>query len=407
MSNYIEIINKKDCCGCEACYNLCSQKSISMIIDDEGFFYPQIDRQTCIACGRCKKVCPVLNVEPEVAVNQKAFIVQHINPKILFESTSGGAFTGIADEIIKKGGVVFGAVLSDDLIVKHGYSETSEDLAKFRNSKYVQSQMDYTYAQAAEFLKQGRYVCFSGTPCQIEGLIRFLLIRGIQHQRLITIDVVCHAIPSISIYMKYLELRNSSKDLDEIQKIRWRDKAPYGYKYSQMAHYNKDGKVIYHSGVQSDYMLRAFFSNICDRPSCYDCRFKKRYRISDITIWDCFNPSVYDRSFDNDKGVSHVLIHTDNGQQLFDGIASLRKQEILPDKACADAKLMTNCVSINPRRNSFFKDSKVMDNKEFFKKYFPDTVKTKIERIGRKACIRLGFYKPVLRLVQKVGLWSR
>ena len=174
-----------------------------------------------------------------------------------------------------------------------------------------------------------------------------------------------------------------------------------------MAHYNQNGNMIYHSGVESDYMLRAFFSNICDRPSCYDCKFKKRYRASDITIWDCFNPSKYDKRLDNDKGVSYVLIHTKKGQEIFSGISCLRKHEVSPDEACAGAKEMTHSVPMNSRRESFFEDANTMGSKPFFEKYFPDTAKIKVERIGRKVCIKLGIYKPMLRLVQKMGLWSR
>ena len=407
MSNYIEINSKTNCCGCAACYSICPKSCITMRFDEEAFLYPQIDNTVCKNCGLCKRACPIENAVHESPFSQKAYIVQHTNPKILFESTSGGAFTGIANEIIKKEGVVFGAVLCEDLIVRHGYVETREKLSKFRNSKYVQSQIEDSLKQVANFLLQGRYVCFSGTPCQIEGLYSFLLARNIQQRRLITVDVVCHAVPSVSIYKKYLELFGDVKDTAPAFRLRFRDKSPYGYKYSQMSHYDNNGKMIYHKGIESDYMLRAFFSNICDRPACYECSFKKRYRPSDFTIWDCFNPRIFDRSFDNDKGVSFVLAHSQKAQELFSGISNFRIREVSPDVACADTKMMVHSVPMNPKREDFFADSRTMDATVFFEKYFPDTPRVKLERIGRKVCIRLGVYKPMLRLVQKIGVWGR
>lgn len=137
----IEITEKKNCCGCTACAAICPKECISMKEDTEGFLYPAIDKTRCIDCGACERICPISNVKPKQKNEQEAYIVQNKDQKILRESTAGGAFTAIAKYALRRGGVVFGVELSDRLVAHHVYVETEKDLARFRNSKYVQSEM--------------------------------------------------------------------------------------------------------------------------------------------------------------------------------------------------------------------------------------------------------------------------
>lgn len=164
MPNLVEWNN---CCGCGACANKCPKGAISMKPNNEGFLHPEIDKDLCVECGACEKACPGL--EPAKATGNKpqAFIVQHKIDAIRYQSTSGGAFTAIAEEIINRGGVVFGAAMTDDLTVKHVSVKTIEGLARFRNSKYVQSEIGDCYKEAKERLTSGQWVCFSGTPCRL------------------------------------------------------------------------------------------------------------------------------------------------------------------------------------------------------------------------------------------------
>ena len=165
----LEIKDKKVCCGCWACFSSCPQKCIDMKEDEEGFRYPEVDTEKCIDCHLCEKVCPVINVDPEKAnQNQKGYLLQIKDNDIRKHSTSGGAFTAIASWVIKHGGVVFGAALdTENYEVHHRYTETLEGLEQFRISKYVQSHVDDCFIKVKNFLKEGRWVCFSGTPCQI------------------------------------------------------------------------------------------------------------------------------------------------------------------------------------------------------------------------------------------------
>lgn len=321
----IQIEDKKDCCGCTACAAVCPKQCIEMESDNEGFCYPRVDTAKCIYCGACERVCPIRNQRKEVHVPQKAYLVQHKDKQVRIDSSAGGAFTAIATYVLAKGGAVFGAAYDENFQVRHTYVENTDELRKFRNSKYVQSDMGDCFRQVRDFLRSGRWVCFSGTPCQIEGLSRFL---GRLYENLVLVDVVCHGIPSPLVWNKYLEYQKVSEDKPD--NIRFRDKF-YGYKYSTMS-LIKGGKNVYHAGSQLDPMLRAFFNDICDRPSCYDCPFKKQYRASDMTIWDCFSVYDFDKTMDDDKGTTRVLCHTEKAAEIMQDLGSIaRCKEVEPD----------------------------------------------------------------------------
>lgn len=391
----INITKKEDCCGCTACYSICPLKAISMKSDNEGFMYPHIDSNKCTNCGLCDKVCPIINVKSETVFPQKAYIVQHKNSSVRSESTSGGAFTAIAEYVISKDGIVFGAGFNEDFIVIHQYAETVEELGKFRNSKYVQSEVRESYSQVKKFLDDGKLVCFSGTPCQIEGLISYLRK---PYDNLITVDVVCHAIPSPLVWSKYKQLRARNR---KIQSALFRDKQMYGYNYSQISMSFEDETI--HNGVESDPYLRAFFHDISDRPSCYSCRFKKRYRVSDITLWDCFDVYKFSKEFDDNKGTTRALIHTEKGRNIFESIKENCKLcEINADDAVAGVREISASVKCNPVREQFFADINSMSPENFFCKYFPDTVKVKAERFTRRLCNKLGIYSAAKKLYVKI-----
>ena len=197
----IEIKDKKDCCGCSACVQRCPKQCITLKEDNEGFLYPIVDKKTCIDCGLCEKVCPILHQgEPQKPL--KVYAAKNLNEEIRRQSSSGGIFTLLAEQVIQEGGVVFGARFDENWEVKHDYTETIEGLAVFRGSKYVQSRIEDNYKKAEEFLKQGRKVLFSGTPCQIAGLKRFLRK---EYEELLTVDFVCHGVPSPGVWRKYLK----------------------------------------------------------------------------------------------------------------------------------------------------------------------------------------------------------
>ena len=394
---HIKFEDKSACCGCTACKNVCPKDAIEMKEDEEGFLYPEVNKEKCVNCGLCKKVCPVLN-QREEKNKQLAYIVNNKNDEIRKQSTSGGAFTAIAEYIIENGGIVFGATFDKEFNVEHTYVTAKEELKKFRGSKYVQSNLKNTFKEAKDFLENNKLVCFSGTPCQIEGLKKFL---GKDYQNLITIDIVCHAVPSPLVWRKYLDYEKEKNGLDNIQEILFRDKSKYGYKYSMMT--IKAESTVYSEGVETDPYLRAFFGDLSDRPSCYNCKFKKQNRVSDFTIWDCFTAENFDKNLDDDKGTSRILIQTEKGIEIFKQIEDkFNYKEVKVEDLVKNVKEMYNSVSMNIKRKEFFKDINNMEEKEFFNKYFPNGVKVRIEKKVRTYLAKTGLYKKIKKIAKKI-----
>jgi len=395
----IQIKNKVNCCGCTACMSICPKKCIEMKPDEEGFLYPDIDKIECTRCGLCEKACPILNRIEEKRFDQKAFLVNNKNDKIRQESTSGGAFTAIAEYVIEKNGIVFGATFDDEYNVIHKHVNKKEELHIFRNSKYVQSDLKNCFKEAKEYLDKGTYVCFSGTPCQIEGLISFL---DEKYSNLITVDIVCHAVPSPLVWKKYFKYIKKEKLNDsKIESISFRDKSKYGYKYSTMTIVAEERE--YREGVETDPYLRAFFKDLSDRPACYECCFKKQYRVSDFTIWDCFITEEFDEKLDDDKGTTRVLIHNEKAEKVFENIKhKFDYLEVPPEKLVNGVREMRSSVNMNVKRKQFFYDINNISEKEFFNKYFPDSIKVKTERTIRKTLANTNLYKKIKKIAKKI-----
>ena len=396
----IHIEDKKECCGCWACYNACPKHCIGMKEDEEGFRYPVVDASLCIDCGLCEKVCPVIHADKaDTPHAQQGFLAQHKNEDIRKESTSGGAFTAIASWIIRQGGIVYGAgYRKGTFIVEHQGVETEKDLSVFRNSKYVQSNVMNTFKEALGHLKAGRWVCFSGTPCQIEGFRSFL--RGREYEKLVCVDLVCRGIPSPRILTRYIEAQQALIG-GEFTNVLFRDKH-YGYHYSSFSIYNKEKGKDYHKGVDSNAYLRAFFNNLSDRPSCYDCRFKKRYRRSDLTLWDCFPIEKFTKQMDG-KGTTRVLVQSEKGEMIMNATGSeLRTVRVEPDKLVSDVREMFHSVPMNSQRGQFFKDCNVLPPADFFRKWFPITWKVRLNAFVRLTCHRLGVYTFAKRMFMLV-----
>lgn len=386
----IKINDEKDCCGCWACYNVCPKHCISMVEDKEGFRYPKVNIDKCIDCGLCEKVCPLLKpkMNDEVPINN--YVVQQKDKDVLRTSTSGGFFTAIAKYAIEKGGVVFGAAFDNDMELRHSYSETFEECKRFRGSKYVQSLIGDTYKQAKSFLDAGRIVVFSGTPCQIAGLYGFL--RGREYDDLVTVDLVCHGVPSPLLFRKYIsfhEKKNNSKVINYLSRDKY-----YGYDYSTATIFFGNDKKQYHKGMEADIMLRLYFKNICSRPSCYSCHFKTLNRVSDFTIFDCWNAQSVSKNFSR-NGATNVFIHTKKGQFVFDKIkedflfASFEINSIIE----RDGLMIKHFVPVNSKREDFFNDLNKQDMTYIENKYLNSSNLKKICAFFKPFLYKIGVFK--------------
>lgn len=312
----INIKEPKDCCGCNACAQRCPKHCINLQEDHEGFLYPKVDINLCIECGLCEKVCPVIN---QSIKKEPLQVFAAINPdeKVRMESSSGGIFTLLAEKVIQENGVVFGARFDENWEVKHDYAETIEGLAAFRGSKYVQSRVEDNYLKAERFLKKGRKVLFSGTPCQIAGLKKFLRK---EYDNLLTVDFICHGVPSPKVWRMYLDeiCKNYINQGDRkscIKAINFRNKSLGWKKFSFFFKLNptfirQKNKPIEHLELfYKNSFMKGFLNDLILRPSCYHCPSKSGKSESDITIADFWGIESLSPNMDDDKGTSLVFIN--------------------------------------------------------------------------------------------------
>lgn len=391
---FVKIEEKDLCCGCTACYSVCPKNAIKMVRDNEGFLYPKVDIEKCINCGMCKKVCPILNKAKLNEFKPKAYLFQNSNEEIRRESTSGGIFTAIGEFVIKNNGIVYGAAFDDSFVVNHIGVVNADKLSKFRKSKYVQSNQNNCFKEIKQYLDTGKLVCYSGTPCQVGGLRAYLMK---EYENLILVDIMCHSVPSPLVFEKYKRHILKRMNANKILNINFRDKSKYGYKYSMMTVETDNGK--YSQGIDTDPYLRAFFSDVSVRPSCYNCYFKTMKRISDLTIWDCFNINEIDKSFDDDKGTTRVLVQSEKGEKLLEKLNNVRLKELDINVATKKVKEMTNSVNYNSRRKEFFGN---INDENVFEKYYPISFKTKINSFVRKTLAVTGVYSSVKSFAKKI-----
>lgn len=387
-----ELAKKNICCGCAACFNACPKNAIEMKPDETGFLYPVINTTLCIDCRKCEKVCPVLTPIKSRTCEPHAYVGRHKDIRIRDESTSGGIFTAIAEYVISKGGIVFGAAMNKDFVVSHKYVKSIEELAAFRNSKYVQSEIRNTYCQCKECLDKGTIVCFSGTPCQIHGLCNYL---GREYENLITVDLVCHSVPSPLIFKKYMELQK--KRYPSVNRVVFRDKA-WGYSYSTMALY-EDSKCLYRQGSEADLWFRSFLPGLCDRENCYDCRYQSWPRISDITIWDCFVIDKLEKQFDDNHGATSVMTWTKKGSEILKSVhekADIKEIDTSVFKGKIEREVEKK-LSVN--RKQMYIDAEQMSPEEFFRKYRPVTGKVRVKIIGKSILRKFGLIKIAKRIM--------
>lgn len=390
----IQITDKSQCCGCWACENICPKHCIEMKPDHEGFRYPEINQEECIECGLCEKVCPNLKEKQNDILPINHYIIQNKNKDILRDSTSGGFFSVISEYAVQNHGVVFGASFDDQMELRHTYAESYAECHPFRGSKYVQSQIKDSYQKAKDFLHQGRLVVFSGTPCQIAGLKSYLRK---DYENLITVDLVCHGVPSPLLLKKYLEYHSKGKNSPIIGYLS-RDKY-YGYSYSTASIFFKDKNVSYHKGKESDIMLGLYFKNICSRPSCYQCHYKTIHRISDFTIFDCWDAPSTSKEF-SDQGATNIFIHTEKGNALFKKIKIhfIYKTEDIQKIILRDGIMIKNSVSQNPYRDAFFRDLNVMNFDQIKKKYLPQSLIKRILATIKPTLYQMGIFDIYLKI---------
>ena len=314
MKNCIIIEEKKNCCGCGACVNSCPKGAIKMEEDEAGFIFPKVDEALCIDCGKCRRVCVFAEKGVGAAQGEpEVYAAVYGNSEVLEKSSSGGIFTPLACAVLNRGGAVFGAAWNENMELEHICIESAEELGRLRGSKYVQSSVKNSFQQAESLLKEGREVCFCATPCQISGLKAYL---GRDYENLLSIDLVCHGVPSMRMLQDDLKALAGEK-YGKICDIRFRDKR-YGWAVKGSV-LTDDSEIKYNASTSPYYFY--FLKGEVYRESCYNCRFPGEGRQGDITLGDYWG--IHGKLIEKlggvnpDKGISCVLVNTEKGRRYF------------------------------------------------------------------------------------------
>ena len=333
------------CTGCTACASGCPKDAITMERDKEGFSYPVIDPEKCVRCGHCTAICPMLHERQPNAL-PAAYAAWNRDDKIRRDSTSGGAFTALAEYVLEGGGVVYGAALDGRQHLRHVACFRKEDLWRLRGAKYVQSDLDGVYREIREALKQ-RQVLFSGTPCQVDGLYRFL---GSRPENLTTCDLVCHGVPSPAVWEDMVRSIEQHKG-KELQTVRFRNKVT-GWQDSHFTTVYGDGTVDTAPLFNTEYG-RAFGRSLFLRPCCHQCAYANLNRPGDFTLGDLWGLKPEEFPEEQKKGVSLLLINTEHGSHIFDRLP-LCRQAFPVERAVTGNPRLAFPIARPPERAAFF-----------------------------------------------------
>jgi len=286
--------------------------------DKEGFFYPVAEEATCINCDRCNRVCPAQKPLPVDDKEPFCYAAISRQDRQRAKSSSGGVFSLLAEKVLEQGGAVYGAAMEPDLTVRHLRITHTEDLPRLMGSKYVQSRMGDCFTRVRLDLKQGRKVLFSGTGCQVQGLLGYL---GRPQPDLITVDVICHGVPSEAVWRAY------GKKIGAQTPLSFRDKS-FGWLSFSMRFEERVTQYY------KDPYMRLFLSDVILRPSCYHCPAKGASRVSDLTLADFWGIQNVDPTMFDDKGTSLVLVHSAAGEQA---LALIRSDLLLKAESLESA----------------------------------------------------------------------
>lgn len=343
-------MSKNNCTGCGACYNICPKNAITIKSDEWGFYKPIIDKEKCVNCGLCEKICPLDKYKSNNFEEPKAFALQNNDKEILYKCASGGAFAAFGKYIIEQGGVVYGVIYDENMIVCHARAENLTDLEKMLSSKYVQSNTKDTFKQAKNDLENGKTVLFSGTPCQIAGLKSFLQK---DYENLFTADLVCHGVPSPLVFDKYKKEFLVKREKDEhFLNINFRSKVN-GWSGNLITTITTNKEIVHKSANDDDFM-KAFLSNLSINTSCLNCQFNKLPRVADISLADFWGVGEYDKSMNDQRGMSVILVNSDKGNKYFNEIKnSCFTREISLDFVIKYNSNIKNSSTPHPKRKEF------------------------------------------------------
>lgn len=348
---YLDTKIKKNCYGCRACEQVCPVGCIKTTKDSEGFIYPSKIEDLCINCNLCKNVCPNYNSKKIDNYVSNIYMAINKDEKTLEKSSSGGVFSALVNLYCKENFMIFGVEFDNDFNVVHTYTSQKDNIAKYRKSKYVQSDIGDCYKKAEEFLKEDKYVLFTGTPCQIAGLKLFLKK---DYKNLLCVDIVCHGVPSQKIFHRYIDYLQK-KHKGHMQSFMFRYKSKHGLCFN-----SRNIKAVINNKViiknsDKDYFLKGYHNALFYRPSCYYCKYSSPYRVSDITMADFWGVEGLYPNENVHKGVSIILTNTIKGKLLIEDLKKEMKiVEVNKEYVINNNGQLNHSAKLHPKRELFY-----------------------------------------------------
>ncbi len=358
----MHIENKNNCTGCGACFNICPNSAITMQSDEYGFYKPIIDKEKCVDCNLCENVCPLYKYKSQNFNVPKVYAFMNSDEE-REKASSGGAFSAFAQYVLSQNGIVYGVVWNDELQAEHFRAATLADVEKMHGSKYVQGNTKRAFSQAKEDLENGRLVLFSGTPCQIAGLKSCLKK---EYDNLITLDIVCHGVQAPLFLNKYKSEFLKNKNDEKILNINFRSKKN-GW---QMGSFTT--KIV--TNKDEYYLKRDIYTDFMDltlNECCSDCRFTGMPRVADVTVGDFWGVDKYDKSLNDGKGLSIVLINSQKASDVFEKLHFF-KQEVPLEFVVKYNPNILSATKVDANREKILKDLLAGKSLEYCgRKYIP------------------------------------
>ena len=380
----ISINDKSQCCGCNACGDACVRGAITFKTDHEGFWYPEVNKDICTDCGLCESICPIMKnaVGRELFPEPIVYAAYTKDEKIRTDSTSGGIYSMLAQEAYKNNAFVGGAIYRDDHTVGHIVSDDPARLEEIRSSKYLQSSLEGNFLEIRNLLREGKKVFFCACPCQIHALYNFLRK---DYSNLTTCDFICKGVNSPKVFLKYVDMLERQYGARATQ-IKFKAKKWGWHNFSMRVNF-ANGKEYCRDRYHDTFFIGYLNSGNFSRPSCYQCQFKGEPQKADITLADFWGIENIDRSMDQDRGTSLVMINSEKGRIMFDEIKDkiVFKQFTIDQAIAENQALLHSAKALKDDRNEFFADLDRYSFEEVAKRYFPQpSILWEIKRVYGK-----------------------
>lgn len=368
MANNISTQKNEQCCGCEACADVCPKNAITFKTDLEGFLYPEVNSD-CVDCGLCGKICPEINeIKPLFEKKQQFLACLDQDKARRDKGSSGGIFGLLATSLINEGYTVCGAAFDEQLRLKHQFADDESGIERLKKSKYIQSDCSSVYAQIKDKLREGRKVIFVGTPCQCNALLNVV---GNKRDNLVVVDFACHGVPSQELFDKCIKLYENEHSC-KVVGYTFRHK-PKHYASPQnflMTIRKGENEYLKEGRYYDEPFYYGFQKYITLRPSCYNCKWSDTKRVSDLTLADYWGIEAVTNKWDRTDHPSLLVVNTEKGRQLFEEIKNqIDWIETTETDAVRQNGSFVHPTVQKPERSVFFKDYQVLPFDEVVRKH--------------------------------------